>query len=240
MSSTRPRNPRQKITAEVLNRYSEAQLDKYIQQMGKRANRHLIALEKEDAAKGSKAYAYMRTLAHDNQYVKHTEQPRFRTTTSGETFQQKKAHAAMIQRFIGARTHSVAGVKRAYEKTYNTYIKNKAMAELEKDQGVGNFTKAQLLVKQEELKEKITEADFNGAWGAFNSEQLEKAKVMSEIVADLIEEGYKGADIGKAIDMYGTDQAENEYKDLIDNNFVIKDQMDTEEEPPFEQKGQFD
>ena len=62
---TKSRNTRQRITAEVLNKYTEAQLDKYIEQMGKSANRHLTELEKENAASGSKAYSYVQGLAHD-------------------------------------------------------------------------------------------------------------------------------------------------------------------------------
>ena len=116
-------NTRQRITAEVLNKYTEAQLDKYIEQMGKSANRHLTALEKEGASSGSKAYSYVQGLAHDKAYASHTEKPRFRTTTTGESFQQKKAHAAEIQRFFSAKTHTVKGVERAYNKSYKTLFK---------------------------------------------------------------------------------------------------------------------
>lgn len=232
MATVRPRNPRQKITAEVLNRYSEAQLDKYIQQMGKRANRHLIALEKEGAEKGSKAYSYVQGLAHDRAYASHTEKPRFRTTTSGETFQQKKAHAAEIQRFIAAKTHSVKGVEKAYNKAFNTYIHNRAVRKVEENKGIGNARKADVLKAETELRGKVNKSDFNNAWGSFNSDQYEKAKQISEIVADLIEEGYTGSDIGKAIDEYGTGRAESEYMELIDSGFIMDN--------PFEEEGIFD
>ena len=71
--ATKPRNPRQRITGEVLNKYTAEQLEKYINQMGKKANRHLAALEKAESEKGSKAYKYMQTLAHDKKYATHTE-----------------------------------------------------------------------------------------------------------------------------------------------------------------------
>ena len=63
MMASKPRNTRQRITAEVLNKYTEAQLDKYLEQMGKSANRHLTALEQQSAASGSKAYSYVQGLA---------------------------------------------------------------------------------------------------------------------------------------------------------------------------------
>lgn len=231
--ASKPRNPRQKITAEVLNKYSEAQLDKYIQQMGKRANRHLNALEKEQAEKGSKAYSYVQSLAHDNKYATHTEKPRFRTTTKGETFQQKKAHAAEIQRFIGAKTHTVKGVEKAYEKSYRTYTHNRAVMRLEEKYGIGRAPKAEVLKEEERIRNKISKEDFNHAWGAFNASQYEKAKQVSELVADLIEEGYTGEDIGRALDEYGTGRAESEYMELMDNDFM---QLDN----PFEDEGMFD
>lgn len=237
-SSFKPKSNRQKITGEVLNKYTAAQLKHYIETTGKRANRNLIALEKEEADSGSRAYRYVQGLAHDKQYAMHTEKPRFRTTTTGETFQQMKAHAAEIQRFMGARTHTVKGVERAYEKSFNTYIHKRAVRAVEEEKGVGNASKADIMLKEKELKKQISKNEFNQAWGAFNADQYEKAKRMSEVVADLIEQKYSGEDIAKAIDMFGTDRAENEYKNLIDNKFVIKDQLDAEdEEPPFADKG---
>ena len=227
------KNPRQRITAEVLNKYTEAQLDKYIEQMGKSANRHLTALEKENAASGSKAYNYVQGLAHDKQYAMHTERPRFRTTTKGETFQQKKAHAAEIQRFIGAKTHSVKGVEKAYEKSYKTFLKNRARRAAEETKGIGRATKADIMREYADLQKKIKKDEFNQAWGAFNSDQYEKAKRISEVVADLITEGYSGEDIGKALDAYGTELAENEYMSLIDQGFI-------QEDNPFEDGSIFD
>jgi hypothetical protein len=234
MPTKRPKNPRQKITAEVLNKYTAEQLEKYIEQMGKRANRHLAALEKAESEKGSKAYKYIQSLAHDNKYATHTERPRFLTTTAGDkSFQEMKSHAAEIQRFFQARTHTVHGVERAYKKTYDTYIHRKALQSVESEKGLGNATKAEVMKAESELRKKISKEQFNQAWGAFNASQYEKAKQMSDIVADLIEEGYSGEDIGRAIDEYGTERAENEYMQLIDADFVMEDN-------PFEQKGAFD
>ena len=231
--ATKPRNTRQRITADVLNKYSEAQLDKYIEQMGKSANRHLTALEKEGASSGSKAYSYVQGLAHDKAYASHTEKPRFRTTTTGESFQQKKAHAAEIQRFFSAKTHTVKGVERAYEKSYKTFVRNRAKQAAEEKKGIGNASKADIMREAERIRGKVTASDFNQAWGSFNSDQYEKAKQISEIVADLIEEGYSGSDIGRAIDEYGTGRAESEYMELIDAGFYGEDN-------PFEEEGLFD
>lgn len=231
--ATKVRNPRQRITAEVLNKYTEAQLDKYIEQMGKSANRHLTALEKESAASGSKAYSYVQGLAHDKAYASHTEKPRFRTTTTGESFQQKKAHAAEIQRFFQAKTHTVKGVERAYNKAYKSYVHNRAVRAAEEQKGIGNATKADIMRQEERIRGKVSASDFNHAWGSFNSDQYEKAKQISEIVADLIEEGYSGSDIGRAIDEYGTGRAESEYMALIDEGFSDYDN-------PFEEEGLFD
>lgn len=231
--ATKVKNPRQRITAEVLNKYTEAQLDKYIEQMGKSANRHLTALEKEGASSGSKAYSYVQGLAHDKAYASHTEKPRFRTTTTGESFQQKKAHAAEIQRFFSAKTHTVKGVERAYNKSYRTYTHNRAVMRLEEKYGIGRAPKAEVLKEEERIRNKISKEDFNHAWGAFNASQYEKAKQVSEMVADLIEEGYTGEDIGRALDEYGTGRAESEYMDLIDAGFYGEDN-------PFEEEGLFD
>ena len=174
--ASKPRNTRQRITAEVLNKYTEAQLDKYIEQMGKSANRHLTALEKEGASSGSKAYSYVQGLAHDKAYASHTEKPRFRTTTTGESFQQKKAHAAEIQRFFQAKTHTVKGVERAYEKSYKTFVRNRAKQAAEEKKGIGNASKADIMREAERIRGKVSASDFNQAWGSFNSDQYEKAK----------------------------------------------------------------
>ena len=232
----KPRNTRQKITGEVLNKYTAEQLEKYINQMGKKANRHLAALEKAESEKGSKAYKYIQTLAHDNKYATHTERPRFRTTTAGDkSFQEMKSHAAEIQHFFQARTHTVHGVERAYKKTYDTYIHHKALQAVESKKGLGNATKAEVMKAESELRKKISKEAFNGAWGDLSASQYEKAKTISDIVADLIEEGFSGSEIGKALDDYGTGLAESQYIDLLSKEEVI-----TEQENPFEQEGAFD
>lgn len=233
--ATKSKNPRQRITGEVLNKYTAEQLQKYISQMGKSANRHLAALEKADSEKGSKAYKYIQSLAHDKKYAAHTERPRFRTTTKGESFQEMKAHAAEIQRFFSAKTHTVAGVERAYKKTYDTYIHHKALQKVESAKGLGNATKAEVMKAERDLRKKISKSDFNGAWGALTATQYEKAKTISDIVADLIEEGFSGEEIGKALDDYGTDLAESQYIELLSKEEVITDM-----ENPFEEEGIFD
>lgn len=229
-------NPRQKITGEVLNKYTAEQLKKYIEQMGKKANRHLAALEKAESEKGSKAYKYIQTLAHDNKYATNTKRPRFRTTTSGDkSFQEMKSHAAEIQHFFASRTHTVHGVERAYKKTYETYIHHKALQAVESEKGLGNATKAEVMKAEGELRKKISKEAFNGAWGDLTASQYEKAKTISSIVADLIEEGFSGAEIGKALDDYGTGLAESEYMDLLSKEEAI-----TDEQSPFEQEGLLD
>ena len=233
--ASKPRNTRQRITGEVLNKYTAEQLEKYINQMGKKANRHLAALEKAESEKGSKAYKYIQTLAHDNKYATHTERPRFRTTTKDESFQEMKSHAAEIQHFFQARTHTVHGVERAYKKTYDTYIHHKALQAVESEKGLGNATKAEVMKAEHDLKNKISKEDFNGAGGDLTSSQYEKAKTISSIVADLIEEGFSGSEIGKALDEYGTGLAENEYVRLLTPTEAI-----TDEKSPFEEEGLFD
>lgn len=236
MMATKVKNPQQKITGEVLNKYTKEQLEKYINQMGKKANRHLAALEKAESEKGSKAYKYIQSLAHDNKYATHTERPRFRTTTAGDkSFQEMKSHAAEIQHFFQARTHTVHGVERAYKKTYDTYIHHKALQLVEGEKGLGNATKAEVMKAEADLRGKISKEDFNSAWGALTASQYEKAKTISDIVADLIEEGFSGAEIGKALDDYGTGLAESQYIDLLSKEEVI-----TEEKSPFEEEGILD
>lgn len=233
--ASKPRNTRQKITGEVLNKYTKEQLEKYINQMGKKANRHLAALEKAESEKGSKAYRYIQTLAHDKKYATHTEKPRFRTTVKGESFQEMKTHAAEIQHFFEARTHTVHGVERAYKKTYDTYIHHKALQAVESKKGLGNATKAEVMKAEGELRKKISKEAFNGAWGDLTATQYEKAKTISDIVADLIEEGFSGSEIGKALDDYGTGLAESQYIDILSTEEVITDM-----ENPFEEEGLFD
>lgn len=234
--ASKPRNTRQRITGEVLNKYTAEQLEKYINQMGKKANRHLAALEKAESEKGSKAYKYIQSLAHDNKYATHTERPRFRTTTAGDkSFQEMKSHAAEIQHFFQARTHTVHGVERAYKKTYDTYIHHKALQLVEGEKGLGNATKAEVMKAEADLRKKISKSDFNGAWGALTASQYEKAKTISDIVADLIEEGFSGEEIGAALDKYGTEKAENEYIKLMTPSEAI-----TDEKSPFEEEGALD
>ena len=233
--ATKPRNTRQRITGEVLNKYNAEQLQKYIEQMGKSANRHLNALEKAESTKGSRAYKYIQSLAHDKKYATHTERPRFKTTTTGESFQEMKSHAAEIQHFFEAKTHTVKGVERAYKKTYDTYIHHKALQTVESKKGLGNATKAEVMKAEADLRKKISKSDFNGAWGALTATQYEKAKTISDIVADLIEEGFTGEEIGKALDEYGTGLAENEYVRLLTPTEAI-----TDEQSPFEEEGLLD
>ena len=233
--ATKVKNPQQRITGEVLNKYTAEQLEKYINQMGKKANRHLAALEKAESEKGSKAYRYIQTLAHDNKYATNTERPRFRTTTKDESFQEMKSHAAEIQHFFQARTHTVHGVERAYKKTYDTYIHHKALQAVESKKGLGNATKAEVMKAEGELMKKISKEAFNGAWGDLTATQYEKAKTISDVVADLIEEGFSGEEIGAALDKYGTEMAENEYIKLLTPSEAI-----TDEKSPFEEEGALD
>jgi hypothetical protein len=88
---------------------------------------------------------------------------------------------------------------------------------------------------EKELRGKVSKRDFNGAWGALTASQYEKAKTISDIVADLIEEGFSGEEIGKALDEYGTGMAENEYVRLMTPTEAITDQQN-----PFEEEGAFD
>ena len=59
--------------------------------------------------------------------------------------------------------------------------------------------------------------------------------VIARADADLIEEGFSGSEIGKALDEYGTGLAENEYVRLLTPTEAI-----TDEKSPFEEEGLLD
>ena len=216
-----------KITAENLNNYNVAQLKAYINRTAKKANLDLRALEKAGVQSGSRAYKYVETVAFDAKKQKRGKesgaiavnkkgQAYFKTNFTGkETRAQLLKRAAQISAFKKAKTHTVAGVEKAYEKSYQTYINKKARELAEEKKGMGKATKADIMAAKRKLQSSSGASAFNQAWGSFNSEQYARAKRQSEQVAELILNGYTADEIISALDAVGEDQSLDEYREWL-------------------------
>lgn len=220
-----------KITAENLNNYSIEQLKAYINRTAKKSNLDLRALEAAGVEKGSSAYRYIKTKAFDaKQSGKFKKEDAtiginkkgefyFKTNFTGKESRAELLHrASIIANFKGAKTHTVAGVERAYDKSYQTYINRKARQLAEDKYGMGKATKAQILKEKRALQSDEKKSAFNEAWASLNKEEYKKASRMSETVAELFLSGYTSSEVMEAIDKIGEEYSIEEYKDYIDES----------------------
>lgn len=236
-----------KITAEILNTYSVEQLKAYINRTAKKSNLDLRALEAAGAAKGSSAYRYIKTKAFDaKQSGKFKKEDAtiginkkgefyFKTNFTGKESRAELLHrASIIANFKGAKTHTVSGVERAYDKSYQTYINRKSRRLAEEKYGIGKATKAQILKEKIALQTDEKKAAFNEAWASLNKEQYKQASRMSEQVAELFLRGYTASEVMEAIDKIGEEYSVQEYIDYLgEPNTESYMPQEEEEQPPF-------
>ena len=95
-------------------------------QYAKVANQRLRNIEKNRLEKSSNAYKYVERLAYDKLNVTYNNQgrPRFLTAKEIKKLSDKelKKYEKTLTNFLEAKTSTAGGVKRKYEKSYNTYI----------------------------------------------------------------------------------------------------------------------
>lgn len=249
-----------RITAEQLNKMTTAQLKAYINRTAKKANRDLRALEAAGAAGGSRAYQYLEAVAFDkkkgrttavkNEKTGETErkpiQSRenivgtnkkgeiyFKTNFTGkESRGQLLSRAAMIAGFKGAKTNTVRGVEKAYEKTYNTYV-NKRAREIAKERASKEgrrYTRADILSAKRDIQSMADKDFFNSQWGALSKEQYEIAKRQSGETAKFFASGYTADELMEAINKLGEEQTLAEYVDFVRSELRGEDITQEEEE----------
>ena len=211
-----------RITAEQLNRYSKAQLEQYIYRTAKKANLDLRALEKAGADAGSQAYKKVRALAFDGDIVSTNKKGQiyFKGSFKGQTVQQLRHIAKEIATFKAAKTHTPAGVERAYEKAYKTYLKNRAQDIAGEEERTLRPTRAGVLKAQRELESQVDKNWFNQQWGRLSRENYKKAQNMSETVAQLFEQGYSARQFTIALNKIGEENDLEDYKQAMRRNYA--------------------
>lgn len=118
-----------------INKASYKQLESYIRNEGKKANQRLVQLKKSGYDQTSNAYRHIETLSYfdDKNQFKTSKSGNLgfnvsiRALTKGLTKQQAqarlRAQASLIKGFINAKTSTVSGINKAYEKASKTLSK---------------------------------------------------------------------------------------------------------------------
>ena len=96
-----------------------------LKQYARIANQRLRNIEKNKIEKSSNAYKYVERLAYDKLNVTYNNQgrPRFLTAREIKKLSDKdlKKYEKTLTNFLESKTSTVGGVKRKYEKSYETY-----------------------------------------------------------------------------------------------------------------------
>ena len=211
-----------RITPEQLNNYSKAQLEAYIYRTAKKANLDLRALENAGADAGSQAYKKVRALAFDGDIVSTNKKGQiyFKGSYHDKSRGQLLHIASEIATFKGSKTHTPAGVERAYEKAYKTYLKNRAQDIAGEEERTLRPSRAGVLKAQRELESQVDKNWFNNQWGRLSRENYKKAQNMSETVAQLFEQGYSARQVTIAINKIGEDNDLEDYKQAMRRNYA--------------------
>ena len=111
-----------------LNNLTAKQLAGYIANYGKTVNTRLSALEKKGYAESSLAFRYITEKdPHRWEYVTKSKSgyAKISLKTKGLTRNQLLAKATTIQGFLNAKTSTISGTKKAYDKSLNTFNERK-------------------------------------------------------------------------------------------------------------------
>ena len=107
-----------------LNKLTAKQLAGYIENYGKTVNSRLSALERKGYAESSLAFRYITEKdPHRWEYVTKSKSgyAKISLKTKGLSRNQLLAKATTIQGFINAKTSTISGIKKAYDKSFNTF-----------------------------------------------------------------------------------------------------------------------
>ena len=141
-----------------LNKLTAKQLAGYIANYGKTVNTRLSALEKKGYAESSVAFRYITEKdPHRLEYVTKSKSgyTKISLKTKGLSRNQLLAKATTIQGFLNAKTSTISGTKKAYEKSLNTFNER-------------NNTK----LSQKEYKDIVTHDKWKDASKKFGSDQI--------------------------------------------------------------------
>ena len=111
-----------------LNKLNAKQLAGYIANYGKTVNTRLSALEKKGYAESSVAFRYLTEKdPHRGEFVTKSKSgyTKISLKTRGLTRNQLLAKATTIQGFLNAKTSTISGIKKAYNKALNTFNERK-------------------------------------------------------------------------------------------------------------------
>ena len=107
-----------------LNKLTAKQLAGYIANYGKTVNTRLSALEKKGYAESSVAFRYITEKdPHRGEFVTKSKSgyTKISLKTRGLTRNQLLAKATTIQGFLNAKTSTISGTKKVYDKSLNTF-----------------------------------------------------------------------------------------------------------------------
>ena len=111
-----------------LNKLTAKQLAGYIANYGKTVNIRLSALEKKGYAESSVAFRYITEKdPHRGEFVTKSKSgyTKISLKTKGLSRNQLLAKATTIQSFLNAKTSTISGTKKAYDKSLNTFNERK-------------------------------------------------------------------------------------------------------------------
>ena len=141
-----------------LNNLTAKQLAGYIANYGKTVNTRLSTLEKKGYGESSLAFRYITEKdPHRWEYVTKSKSghTKILLKTRGLTRNQLLAKATTIQGFLNAKTSTISGIKKAYNKSLNTFNERKDTN-----------------LSQEEYKDLVTHDKWKEASKKFGSDQI--------------------------------------------------------------------
>ena len=141
-----------------LNKLTAKQLAGYIANYGKTVNTRLSALEKKGYAESSVAFRYITEKdPHRGEFVTKSKSgyTKISLKTKGLSRNQLLAKATTIQGFLNAKTSTISGTKKVYDKSLNTFNERKNTN-----------------LSQKEYKDLVTHDKWKDASNKFGSDQI--------------------------------------------------------------------
>ena len=202
-----------------LNNLTAKQLARYIANYGKTVNTRLTELEKNGYAESSVAFRYITEKdPHRGEFVTKSKSgyTKISLKTKGLTRNKLLSKATTIQGFLNAKTSTITGTKKAYNKALNTFNEK-------------NSTK----LSAAEYKDLVTHDKWKDASKKFGSDQI--LDIVTEYSFD------KAMKILDKLDKFRTIRQMNKYAEKIakkekfeSDNMNEKFESDNVNENPFE------
>ena len=194
-----------------LNNLTAKQLAGYIANYGKTVNTRLSTLEKKGYAESSVAFRYITEKdPHRGEYVTKSKSgyTKISLKTKGLSRNQLLAKATTIQGFLNAKTSTISGIKKAYDKSLNTFNERKNTN-----------------LSWEEYKDLVTHDKWKEASKKFGSDQI--IAIMRKYSVD------KAMEVLDNLDDFRTVRQMNKFAETITK--TEKFESDYMNENPFEQ-----